>query len=82
MCFEIAKKYPKDAFKEAIWVDFEGHKMPIPIGYDDYLKTAFGDYMKLPPKEKQLPQHDVVFCDLNNSYKKYKGKYYCKEDSK
>lgn len=80
--YYMRKKYPKDAFKEAIWVDFEGYKMPIPIGYDDYLKTAFGDYMKEPPKEKQIPQHDVVFCDLNSSYKKYKGKYYCKEENK
>ena len=52
--------------------------MPIPQGYDVYLRTAFGDYMKLPPKEKQKPHHDAIFIDLNNSYKKYKGVYYLK----
>ncbi len=74
--YYMKKKYPKEIFKEAKWVDFEGDKMPIPVGYDDYLHIAFGDYMKMPPKEKQVAHHDVVFCDTENSYKIYKGKYY------
>lgn len=74
----MMKKYPKSAFEEALYADFEGESMPIPKGYDDYLRTAFGDYMKLPPKEKQVAHHDVVFCDLSNGYKKYKGVYYCR----
>ena len=53
----MKKKYPKSAFEKALFVDFEDTKMPIPVGYDDYLKIAFGDYMKLPPKEKQVPEH-------------------------
>lgn len=60
----------------------EGYEMPLPCDYDTYLKTAFGEYLKLPPKGKRVPHHDVVFCDLNNSYKKYKGKYYCVEGEK
>ena len=40
--------------------------MPLPVGYDKYLKMAFGDYMKLPPKEKQVPHHDIVYMDLEN----------------
>lgn len=80
----MKKKYPKSAFEKAIFVDFEGEKMPIPVGYDDYLKIAFGDYMKLPPKEKQVAHHDVVKLDCEHSYKIYKGKYYLKgkEDKK
>ena len=66
----------KEWFEKAIYKEFEGELMPIPIGYDQYLKKAFGDYTKLPPKEKQIPEHNVVFCDLENSYKKYKGIYY------
>ncbi len=50
----------------------EGMDFLIPIGYDGYLKTAFGDYMTLPPKEKQLPHHDLLFLDLNNGYINYK----------
>ena len=25
---------------------------------DAYLRNEFGDYMKLPPKEQQIPKHD------------------------
>lgn len=73
----MKNRYPREAFEKAVYRQFEGYSMPIPQGYDAYLKTAFGDYMKLPPKEKQVAHHDVVLCDLDNSYKKYKGTYYC-----
>lgn len=74
----MKNRYPAKAFEKAVYKEFEGHMMPIPQGYDDYLKIAFGDYMKLPPEEKRVAHHDVVICDLENSYKVYKGKYYCK----
>lgn len=70
--FYMKKVYKKEWFVANIYLDFENTKMPIPVGYDGYLKTAFGDYMKLPPKEKQVPHHDLILLDLNNSYKKYK----------
>lgn len=80
--FYMKKKYPKSAFDEAVYKEFEGEFMPLPQGYDVYLRTAFGDYMKLPPKEKQVAHHDVVFCDLFNGYEKYKGIYYCRGEEK
>ena len=36
--------------------------MPVPIGYDEYLKMAFGDYMKLPPQEQRVL--DMIPCIL------------------
>ena len=72
----MMKKYPIEAFEDNIFIDFENTKMPIPVGYDIYLKTAFGDYMTPPPKDKQVPHHDSVIVDMENSYLKYKGKYY------
>ena len=80
----MQNEYPKEIFEGAIYKKFEGYDMPIPKGYDQYLKMAFGDYMKLPPMEKQIPEHNVVMCDIHNSYKKYKGIYYCnvKEENK
>ena len=72
----MKKKYPIEAFEDNIFIDFENTKMPIPVGYDIYLKTAFGDYMTPPPKEKQVPHHDSVIADMENSYLKYKGEYY------
>lgn len=73
----MVNEYPKEIFASAVYKEFEGEMMPIPIGYDTYLKMAFGDYMKLPPKDKQIPKHEAVKIDIDNSYKKYKGKYYC-----
>ena len=74
----MQNEYPKHIFEDVVYKEFEGHMMPIPSGYDEYLTIAFGDYKKLPPKEKQVPHHDIIFCDLDNPYEKYKGVYYCK----
>ena len=74
--------YPKEAFQKAVMHPFEDTKMPIPVGYDVYLKTVFGDYMKLPPKEKQKAQHDALLLDCQHSYRMYKGKAYCVSPAK
>ncbi|MBQ0047161.1 MAG: LicD family protein [Prevotellaceae bacterium] len=47
-------------WQEAIYVDFEGLKMPVPIGYDDYLSRVYGAYMQLPPKEKRITHHHYI----------------------
>jgi len=74
----LCHTHPIELFSDRVWIDFEGYKMPIAGGYETLLKNAYGDYMQLPPEEKRLPATDnLVFYDLDNSYKKYKGKYYC-----
>ena len=72
----MVNEYPKEIFESAVYKEFEGHMMPIPVGYDTYLKMAFGDYMELPPEDKRVPSHDGVCVDVHNGYKKYKGTYY------
>ncbi len=72
----MKNRYPKEAFASAVYKEFEGELMPLPVGYDEYLTIAFGNYMQPPPKEKQVAHHDCVFCDLKHSYKIYKGIYY------
>ena len=68
-------EYPKEWFASAVYREFEGLQMPIPVGYDPYLKKAFGDYMKLPPEDKQKPHHDMILVDTERSYKEVlKGK--------
>ena len=47
----------KDIFASFVDVDFEGKKYPAPIGYDKWLSAFYGDYMQLPPKEKQVSHH-------------------------
>ena len=72
-------RHPKEDFDNVIYVDFEEHKVPVMKGYDRYLKLIWGNYMELPPVEQRTAKHDAVFIDLENSYVKYKGKYYCKK---
>lgn len=65
-------------FKDVVWADFEGEKMPIPSGYDDCLRLSYGDYMSLPPEQDRTPATDnLVFYDLDRSYKEYCGVHYC-----
>lgn len=40
-------------------VEFEKEIFMAPIGYETYLKNLYGDYMKLPPKSKQHPEHNA-----------------------
>lgn len=72
----MQNEYPAEAFRSAVYKKFEGYDMPIPCGYDEYLKIAFGDYMTPPPLEKQAPHHDVDYIDMDNGYLKYRGEYY------
>ena len=71
--------YFAEDFKQAQFLTFENTEMPVPIGYNRYLRSAFGDYMKRPSKENQCTIHDSVYIDPDNSYKQYRGKYYLVE---
>lgn len=46
-----------DDIQEYITTDFEGIDAMIFKNYDHILRTTFGDYMKLPPKEKRKTHH-------------------------
>lgn len=50
-------KFPASYMDEFVDVDFEGHKFKAIKEYDAFLRGVYGDYMKLPPKEKQKPHH-------------------------
>ena len=54
---EIVNKY---IFSSSLLHNFEGKLYPIPSGYDEFLTCIYGDYMKLPPKEKQVTHHGSV----------------------
>lgn len=54
-CSKIACN--KEIFKNFIKVEFEGKYYNAPVGYDEWLKAFYGDYMKLPPIEKQVSHH-------------------------
>lgn len=42
---------------EVLEMDFADTKLYVPSGWKQCLTQIYGDYMKLPPKEKQVPEH-------------------------
>lgn len=51
---EIMKKEWFSSYQEA---EFEGRKYYIPEKYDEILTKLYGDYMELPPADKQITHH-------------------------
>lgn len=51
------ERYPKEKYYRIIRLPFEDMMLPAPESYDEYLRLLYGDYMKLPPKEKRHPHH-------------------------
>lgn len=54
----VKRPWSSKAFKDTIDVQFENRTYKVFAGYDEYLTAAYGDYMKLPPEEKQISHHD------------------------
>lgn len=68
--------YHKEDFTAAKFFKFEDTLMPLPIGYDRYLRKAFGNYMERPDKENQKTIHDSIYIDPDTSYTEYKHIHY------
>lgn len=47
----------RELIANTIYAEFEGKQYKIPVGYDEWLRKNYGDYMKLPPKHMQVPKH-------------------------
>ncbi|MBU3852013.1 MAG: LicD family protein [Candidatus Paralactobacillus gallistercoris] len=56
--------YPEKFLTELEYTDFEGHQFLISKHYDAMLKEGYGNYMQLPPKEKQVNKHEVTALKL------------------
>ena len=74
--------YPKSWIFPFKNVDFEATRAPIPNDWDAYLKFTYGDYMQLPPPEKQSVHHSYAKLDLNKPYTEYRGIDYCVKNKK
>ena len=48
----------KDVYYPPVKKEFEGQLFNVPNKYDEWLTKFYGDYMKLPPKEKQNAHHN------------------------
>ncbi|MDE6632814.1 MAG: LicD family protein [Muribaculaceae bacterium] len=51
--------YDKEVFDIPYYHQYEDIKLPLPTKYDTYLKQSFGNYMQLPPIDKQKPAHSI-----------------------
>lgn len=72
-------RFPRKWVEDPVFLDFEGIKMPVLRGYKKWLAMSYGNYMKKPPEKERKLRHKIVFYDMNHSYQKYKGIYYCKK---
>ena len=56
--YHTKEQMPKSIFDDFVLLDFEDRKFSAVKDYNTYLSNLFGDYMQLPPKEKQVSKHD------------------------
>lgn len=59
---------PREVLGTPTLYEFEGKMMYGPQQADIYLTYLYGDWRKLPPKEKQVSHHDFILLDLHKSY--------------
>ncbi len=65
------EEIPEEWFGVGCKVIFENMELNAPIKYDQYLSHIYGDYMSLPPEEKQITVHNIEIIDFKKSYKEY-----------
>ena len=63
--------FDKSFVENEIRVSFEGHSLPVPEKYKDYLTNHYGDFMELAPLSTRLLSHEITMCDLGK-YSEFK----------
>lgn len=48
---------PKTWWHDTVFKPFKDIQLPLPIGYDSYLRKRYGDYTIIPPKTERFPPH-------------------------
>ncbi len=62
--------FPIEDFSGTINHSFQGFDLPVPIGFENILKTIYGDYRQFPPVEKRGNWHSAII-DPEKPYKDY-----------
>ena len=60
LIYDAGDVWDKEWYEETIELPFEGRMYLCPKDYDKVLRKTFGNYMELPPKEKQVTHHNFV----------------------
>ncbi|WP_303817211.1 phosphorylcholine transferase LicD [Selenomonas ruminantium] len=58
--YGVGEKMPKDKFEKFTEVEFEGKFFQATSYWDSYLTGIYGDYMKLPPLDQQMGDHQIT----------------------
>ena len=53
----LKTRVKKECYDKVTMLTFENEKFCAPAGYDTILTQIYGNYMQLPPKEKQQSHH-------------------------
>ena len=61
---KMPMEYPMDSET----MDFEHHQFSTFKDIDFFLRTAYGDYMKLPPESERTWTHHPVLIDFEHNY--------------
>lgn len=68
--------YDKIWFSESVEMDFEGLKIPVPVGYKETLIASYPGGLYEPDEKDRIPKHRVdSIVDLRRSYTEYVRPY-------
>lgn len=60
-----AMYYKSQLFKGFEYMPFDGLMVRVPSGYDELLRSYYGDYMQLPPENQRVARHQFSYVNLN-----------------
>ncbi|MBQ4405411.1 MAG: LicD family protein [Bacteroidales bacterium] len=58
------KTFDKEWFSKTNECEFENVMVNVPYELDKVLRTSYGNYMQLPPIEKQIPTHEYILYKI------------------
>jgi lipopolysaccharide cholinephosphotransferase len=61
-------------FRDTLWMNFENIRVPVPIGYDQFLKKQYGENYMTPIKAPSC--HGDIIFDTNHSYSEIRLKVF------
>ena len=76
-CYWITKAGFKEGLFERVFFDdiklirFEDTELFAPNNIDEYLTYRYGDYMKVPPVEKQRADVHAIYADVDHDWRDY-----------
>ncbi|MCR5809445.1 MAG: LicD family protein [Clostridiales bacterium] len=62
------KTYRADLFDDVRRIEFRGKQYYATRDTDSYLKTAYGDYLMLPPENERIWTHHPIIIDFSRNY--------------